>query len=92
MNARMKTSGRPGVSPFVITPDQACRALPQGTWTRLQRALGRLVLLMGSPIASFRWARAKRRALAQKNEAQLSRKQNHSDGFADGEGLGVLGL
>ena len=92
MNARMKTSGRLGVSLFVIAPDQDRRGVPQGTRLRLQRALGRLRLLMSSPIASFRWARAKRRVTAQRNGTEVSGSQSHAAGVASDEGLGVLGF
>lgn len=92
MNARMKTSGRPGVSLFVIAsaPDQDRRGLPEGTWIRLQRALGRLTLLMSSPIASFRWARAKRRAAARRNGTQVSGSHSHAADVGNDEGLGLL--
>ena len=94
MNAQMKTSGRPGVSLFVIAPapGQDRRGLREGTWIRLQRTLGRLTLLMSSPIASFRWARAKRRAAAQRNGTEVSGSQSHAADVENDEGLGLLGL
>ena len=62
MNARMKSVD---AGLLVIVSKQACK---QGKWTRVWRALGRIGLLLGSPIASFRWARAKRKAKVRKGE------------------------
>jgi hypothetical protein len=66
MNARMKAVIRFNGGLLVISPDKACGGLQRGRWTRFQRTLERIRLLLGSPVASFRWARAKRRVESRK--------------------------
>lgn len=69
MNARMKLIARERASRFVVCADVAGGEgrLP-GKWARLQNRLKRMLLLLQSPIASFRWAQAKRKAAARKKQ------------------------
>ena len=71
MNARIKSVEQPGAGLLIVVSYKACSGLQQGRWTRIRRALGRIRLLLGAPIASFRWAKAKRRASSRKNEAAV---------------------
>jgi hypothetical protein len=65
--------------------------LRSGRWARFQRGLKRAMLLLKSPIASFRWARAKRRAAASKRPAPSSDWQGRrSNSFAECEQDGIV--
>jgi len=91
MNARMKKVVRPYGGPFVISAGKAHEDLQQGGWTRFQRTLERIRLLLSSPIASFRWARAKRKSAAGKKGTGTSeRKGRWFSTFADYERDGIV--
>src|SRR5215469_13983749 len=90
MNARMKKAVRPYGGPFVISARKP-EGLQQGGWTRFQRTLERIRLLLSSPIASFRWARAKRKSAAGKKGTGTSeRKGRWFSTFADYERDGIV--
>jgi len=42
-------------------------------------------LLLVSPIVSFRWARAKRKAISRKNAIQVSKSPNQGNNGTDGK-------
>jgi hypothetical protein len=90
MNARMKTVGPCNTGLVVISPGMARGGSQPGRWIRFRRALGRMGLLLGSPVASYRWARATRKAIARKSEIQGP--VNQSDVEADYEGVRVMGF
>jgi hypothetical protein len=85
MNARMKAVIRFNGGLLVISPDKACGGLQKGRWwTRFQRTLERIRLLLGSPVASFRWARAKRRVESRKKGMSTPEsKGHHSSSLSD---------
>jgi hypothetical protein len=62
MNARTKKVEGNHVGLHVISCRGESHGVQPGRWTRIKRTLGRIGLLMVSPVASFRWARAKRNA------------------------------
>jgi hypothetical protein len=90
MNARMKTVARFHAGLRAISSEKARRGLQSGWLIRLRRALGRMGLLLGSPVASYRWARATRKAIARRSEIQGP--VNQSDVEADYEGVRVMGF
>lgn|SRR5581483_749793 len=91
MNARMKKAVRSYSGPFVISAGKTHEDLQQGEWIRFQRTLERIRLLLSSPIASFRWARAKRRSAAGKKGTGTSeRKRGWCSTFADYERDGIV--
>ena len=91
MNARMKKEiVRPYGGPFVISAGKAHEDLRQGGWTRFQRTLERIRLLLSSPIASFRWARAKRRSISGKKGTGTSERKGCCSIFADYERDGIV--
>lgn len=87
MNARIRIARRVCVP--TVVDSGTCSGLPQGKWRRFQRAVGRITLLLGSPIASFRWAMAKRRAIARKN-GNTSDGQKSLSNFAQYERDGIV--
>jgi hypothetical protein len=91
MNAQTSVVRRFSVGPCVVL-HEACEGLPRGRWIRIQRALERIRLLLGSPIASFRWARAKRRAASgkKKNSGASDWQGRRSNSFAACEQDGIV--
>ena len=72
MDARMRRVERPSADLLVVASGTGGGCLPLGRWARFQRAWERAKLLLESPIASFRWARAKRRAADRKKPTPAS--------------------
>ena len=62
MNARTKEVEGNRVGLHLVSSMGAKHGVRSGRWTRIKRTLGRMGLLMVSPVASFRWARARRNA------------------------------
>ncbi len=93
MNARMKLAAREHAALFVISAEAAGgrKPLPAGKWSSLQKKLTRMLLLLRSPIVSFRWARAKHKALAKLQQDAVSDWQGRrSNSFAECEQDGIL--
>jgi hypothetical protein len=92
MNARMKLMARERASRFVVSADVAGAdgLLQAGKWARLQNRLKRMLLLLQSPIASFRWARAKRKALAPKHDSRYAWLSPWTNSFAECERDGIV--
>jgi len=90
MNARMKKAVRPYGGPFVISAGKTREDLRQGGWIRFQRTLERIRLLLSSPIASFRWARAKRKLTAGKKGTGTPKRRGWCSTFADYERDGIV--
>lgn len=65
MNARMNKVKQCQANLYLISPE-AIVGLQAGRWIKFRRALERIRLLLGSPIASLRWAIAQRRVKAGK--------------------------
>lgn len=93
MNARMKLVAREHAALFVVAAEAAGgggRSLA-AKWTRLQKKFKRMLLLLRSPIASFRWARDKHKALAKpKQNAASGWQGRRSNSFAECERDGIL--
>ena len=88
MNARIRIVTRISVYPFVVSPIDTS-SMGFGNWRKFQRTLGRMRLLLGSPIASFRWAMAKRWAASRKKKTnQSSRVSNFAQYERDGIVMG----
>ena len=92
MNARMKLIARERASRFVVCADVAGaeRHLQAGKWARLQNGLKRMLLLLQSPIASFKWARAKHKALALKQGRSCAWLAPWTNSFAECERDGIV--
>jgi hypothetical protein len=91
MNARMKLVGQNRASLYVISHDRAGESLESNKWIRLRRALKRVKLLLGSPVASFRWTMAKHRAAARKKQTSVPGWQGRrSNNFAECEKDGIV--
>jgi len=93
MNARMKLKVPERAGLFVVSADAAGAdgRLPVGRWASLQNGLNRLLLLLQSPIASFRWAWAKRKAVAGKKQNGVPDWQGRrSNSFAECEQDGIV--
>jgi hypothetical protein len=93
MNARMKLLTRERAASFVVFAEAAGgRGCSQaGKWTSLQKKLKRMLLLLRSPIASFRWARAKHKAAAKLKQNGIPDWQGRrSNSFAECERDGIL--
>ena len=91
MDARMRRVERPSADLLVVASDAGGGCLPLRRWARFQRALERTRLLLGSPIASLRWARAKRRAAARKKSAPASKWQGRrKNSLAECEQDGIV--
>lgn len=90
MNARMNRVERPNTGLFVIACNNAGGSLPLGRWARLQRTLERARLLLGSPIASFRWAMAKKRLAKKTPAGTLDWQGRRSKNFAQCEQDGIV--
>jgi hypothetical protein len=93
VNARMKLVARQHAASFVVSAEAADdRGRSQtGKWTLLQKKVKRMLLLLRSPIASFRWAWAKHKALAKlKQNADSGWQGRRSNSFAECERDGIL--
>ncbi len=93
MNARMKLIAHERAGLFVVSADVAGAdgRLQVGKWASLQNGLKRMLLLLRSPIASVRWARAKRQAVASKKQNGLSNWQGRrTNSFAECERDGIV--
>lgn len=88
MNARLKSTARGRAGLFVVSREVVGQNLQAGRWPWLRKSLQRMLLLLRSPIASFNWARAKRKALAPKEESAWQGRRSHS--FADYERDGII--
>lgn len=91
MNARMKLIARERAALFVVSADAAGNdgRLQVGKWASLQNGLKRVLLLLRSPIASFRWA--KRKAVANKKQNGISNWQGRrTNSFAECEQDGIV--
>lgn len=67
MSARMKSAIEARNAIYVLSHKEICRrSIDQRLWHRFKNALGRGLLLLRTPIASFRWARAKRKLRAKR--------------------------
>jgi hypothetical protein len=90
MNARMRAV-RPDSGLYVIVGCAAGVRVQLGRWARFQQVMERAKLLLGSPVASFRWACTKRRAVARKNPPTTSDWQGRrSHSFAESERDGIV--
>lgn len=93
MNARMKLIARERAGLFVVSADVvgAAGRLQTGKWSRLQNGLKRMLLLLRSPLASFRWARTKRKAVVRKKQNSVSNWQGRrTNSFAECERDGIV--
>jgi hypothetical protein len=92
MNARMKLIAREHAGLFVVSADAAGadRSLQAGKWARVQNGLKRMLLLLQSPIASLKWARAKRKALTPKQDSSYAWQGRRSNSFAECERDGIV--
>jgi hypothetical protein len=92
MNARMKLVAREHAALFVVSAEAAgsCGRSQTGKWT-LQKKLKRMLLLLRSPIASFRWAWAKHKALAKlQQDAVFNWQGRRSNSLAEYARDGIL--
>ena len=92
MNARMKLIARERAGRFVVCSDLsgADARLQERKWARLQNRLKRMLLLLRSPLASLKWARAKRKALAPKQVSSYSWLCPWTNSFAECERDGIV--
>ena len=87
MNARMNKAEHCQANLYLISPE-VIGGLQAGRWIKFQRALERIRLLLGSPIASLHWAIAKRRINAGKKA--MNGKRRRSNSLAECEQDGVV--
>jgi hypothetical protein len=93
MNARMKLIAQERAGLFVVSADVAGAdgRLQVKKRASLQNGLKRMLLLLRSPIASLRWARARREALASKKQKSGSNWQGRrTNSFAECERDGIV--
>jgi hypothetical protein len=90
MNARMKLVARERAGLFAVSHKVACGNLQAGRWAGLQNGVKRLLLLLQSPIASLQWARAKRKALAPRQDSSYSWQGRRTHSFAECERDGIV--
>ena len=90
MNARMNKAKRCQANLYLVSPE-VISGLQAGRWIKFQRDLERIRLLLGSPIASLRWAIAKRRANAGKNAMNGKRRRSSSLAECEQDGI-VMGF
>jgi len=93
MSARIKLVAREPAALFVVSAkaagDRGCS--PTERWTLLQNKLNRMLLILRSPIASFRWARAKHKAAAKLKQNGIPDWQGRrSNSFAECEQDGIV--
>jgi hypothetical protein len=89
----MKLVAREHAALFVVSAEAAGgRGCPHAEkWILLQNRLKQMLLLLRSPIASFRWARAKHKALARlKQNAGFDWQGRRSNSFAECERDGIV--
>jgi hypothetical protein len=91
MNTRMKLLKREHAPLFVISAEAAGERSDARKWTSLRKKLKRMPLLLQSPIASFRWARDKHKALTKlKQNADSGWQGRRSNSFAECERDGIV--
>jgi hypothetical protein len=92
MNARTKLVAREPAALFAVSAEAAGDGRSRAAkWTQLRKKLKRMLLILRSPIASFRWARAKHKALAKVNQNGVSGWQGRrSNSFAECERDGIV--
>jgi hypothetical protein len=93
MNARTKLVAREPAALFVVSAKAAggrgCSQTER--WTLLQKKLKRMLLILRSPIASFRWARAKQKAAAKLKQNGIPDWQGRrSNSLAECEQDGIV--
>lgn len=87
MNARIKLVARGCAALFVVSAESAGG---RGR-SRAKKKIKRMLLILRSPLASFRWARAKHKALAKLNQNDVFDWQGRrSNSFAECERDGIL--
>ncbi len=90
MNARMNKAEHCQANLYLISPE-VIGDLQAGRWIKFQRALERIRLLLGSPIASLRWAIAKRRINVGKKAMNGKRRRSSSLAECEQDGI-VMGF
>lgn len=93
MNARMKLVTREHAALFVISAPVAGGGgrSQAGKWASLRNKLKRTLLLLRSPMVSFRWARAKHKALVKLKQHAVSGWQGRrTNSLAECERDGIL--
>jgi hypothetical protein len=90
MNARMNKAEHCQANLYLISPE-VIGGLQAGRWIKFQRALERIRLLLGSPIASLHWAIAKRRINAGKKAMNGKRRRSSSLAECEQDGI-VMGF
>lgn len=80
MNAWMNKAEQCQANLYLISPE-VIGNLQAGRWIKFRRALERIRLLLGSPIASLRWAIAQRRVKAGKKA--INGKSRRSSSLAE---------
>ena len=93
MSARTKLVAREPAALFVVSAKAADGHGRSQTerWTLLQKKLNRMLLILRSPIASFRWARAKQKALTKLKQNGIPDWQGRrSNSFAECEQDGIV--
>ncbi|HEX3586373.1 MAG TPA: hypothetical protein VH024_10280 [Candidatus Angelobacter sp.] len=93
MNARTKLVAREPAALFAVSAEAAGGGGRSQTakWILLQKKLKRMLLILRSPIASFRWARTKHKALAKVNQNGVSGWQGRrSNSLAECERDGIV--
>jgi len=93
MSARTKLVAREPAALFVVSAKAAggrgCSQTEKGIF--LQEKLKRMLLILRSPIASFRWARAKQKALTKLKQNGIPDWQGRrSNSFAECEQDGIV--
>jgi hypothetical protein len=90
MNARMNKADQRQANLYLISPE-VIGDLQAGRWIKVRRALERIRLLLGSPIASLRWAISKRKVKAAKKAMNGKRRRNSSLAECERDGI-VMGF
>ena len=90
MNARMNKAEHCQANLYLILPE-VIGDLQVGRSIKFRRALERIRLLLGSPIASLRWAIAKRRVKAGKKAMNGKRRRSSSLAECERDGI-VMGF
>jgi hypothetical protein len=88
MNARMKLIARKRTDLSFVSCEGVGANLPAGRRPKLRKKMERMLLLLRSPIASLRWARAKSQALAKKKQDRWQSRWRNS--FAQCEQDGII--
>jgi hypothetical protein len=93
MNARTKLVALEPAALVIVSAEAAGGGGRSQTerWTLLQKRLKRMLLILRSPIASFRWARAKHKALGKQKQNGVSGWQGRrSNSLAKCEQDGIV--